>query len=223
MWKKAVVLAMIFCLALIPVAFAAGSETTQSVLTPKDGLQYQVKLLFEKVRLGFSFGPAAKARMYTNMADERLKELEALQASDPEALKQKLLEQHDKMVAKAQTIIDTKANLPQDIINRVVESQAKAVERATQEAANAKDPDIAQKRLAYVKAKQELMLANVEKNAPQIAEKMIARAQTVLDNTASVRARIENGEGLQVVKERMQQRLEQVKQHRQQWLKNHPK
>lgn len=223
MWKKAVVLAMMFCLALSPVAFAAGSETTQSVLTPKDGLQYQVKLLFEKMRLGFSFGPAAKARMYTNMADERLKELEALQASDPEALKQKLLEQHDKMVAKAQTIIDTKANLPQDIINRVVESQAKAVERATQEAANAKDPNIAQKRLAYVKAKQELMLANVEKNAPQIAEKMIARAQAVLDNTASVRARIENGEGLQVVKERMQQRLEQVKQRRQQWLKNHPK
>lgn len=223
MWKKVVVFAMMFCMVLSPVAFAAGNGTTQSVLTPKDGVQYQAKLLFEKVRLAFAFGPAAKARMFTNLADERFKELEALQASDPEALKAKLLEQHDKMVAKAQSIIDSKANLPQDIINRVIESQAKAVERATQEAANAKDPDIAQKRLAYVKAKQELMLANVEKNAPQIAEKMIARAQTVLDNAASVRARIENGEGLQVVKERMQQRMEQAKQHRAEWLKNHPK
>lgn len=223
MWRKALVFAVMFCLMLSPVAFAAGDETTGNVLTPKDGLLYQGKLMVERVRLGFSFGPAAKARMYTNFADERLKELEALQASDPEALKEKLLAEHDKMVAKAQSIIDNKANLPQDIINRVVESQAKAVERATQEAANAKDPAIAEKRLAYIKAKQELMLANVEKNAPQMAEKMIARAQSVLDNAANVRARIENGEGLQVVKERMQARLEQAKQRRQQWLDNHTK
>lgn len=215
MWKKAAALTIALALAISPAAFAADDLSADTVGTLPAALRQPAQLLAKQLRPAAASGPGLKARMQEEWFGGRLHELEELQASDPEALKAKLLERHDQLVAEAQKVVDNQANLAQQIIDRAVAEQTKAVERATEAAASAKDADLAAKRLAFVKARQELLVAEAKQHAPEIAARMLERAQQVLDNAAGIRSRIENGEGLQVVKEQLQQQRELAKQRRQ--------
>lgn len=217
-WKKALVIALLLCLALSQVAFAAEDE--KSVITPQHGIRYQAKLLFERVRLGFTLNPVRKAMLLANQAGERLRELEALQETDPEAVKEKLLAAHDQAVARAEQILANRDNLPEDIITKLTENQAKALELATQAAAEAKDPEIAEKRLNLLKARQELTMAAVTKNAEQIAQRTLERAEQVIASADQVRERIQAGEGLEMLRARLQRWKEQAQQRREQFLRN---
>lgn len=200
MWKKTLTLAMACGLLFSQAAFAAEPEA--GAVTK--GLSPRLERAVEMVGKGMPHLPRARTEQSTKPFG--LRELEELQQSDPEALKSKLLEAHTEMVARAQEIVDHKDTLAQEIIDRTVEHQAKALEQATKTASEATDQELAQKRLAVLKARQELMLASVTKNAQQMAGEILAHAEQVLANASSVRTRIENGEGLEVAKEWRQER-----------------
>lgn len=220
MWKKAVTLAMVLGLSISSAAFAAEDQTADSALTARDEGLFQTAGSTISTRPGLSPRPQAATRRLANPARERMRELEELQTSDPEALKAKLLEEHAQMIARAQEIIDQRADLAQEIVDRALENQAKALKAATEAATKAADQELAQKRLELVKARQELMVTKVKKNAEQIADQMISRAEELLANSDSVKSRIENGEGLAVVKEWQQKWTRQAKHDRQQSMPN---
>ncbi len=204
MWKKTLTLAMACCLLFSQAAFATGPATEwANAASERSALRLPSAGTVGKCLPHLR---RAKAEESAKPFGFRLRELEELQKSDPEALKSKLLEAHTKMVARAQEIVDHKDTLAQEIIDRTVETQTKALEQATKAAAAATDQQLAQKRLEFIKAKQELVLASVTKNAQEMADEMIAHAERVLANASTVRTRIENGEGLDVAKEWRQER-----------------
>jgi len=203
MWKKTLTLAVACGLLFSQAAFAAEPEAGAAAAR---GLSPRLERAAKMVGKGMPHLPRAGVDQSAKPFGLRLRELEELQQSDPEALKSKLLEAHTEMVARAQEIVDRKDTLAQEIIDRAVEHQTKMLEQATKAASAATDQELAQKRLAVVKARQELMLASVTKNAQQMADEMLTHAEQVLANAASVRNRIENGEGLEVAKEWRQER-----------------
>jgi hypothetical protein len=213
--KKVVLMSIIFCL-VAQTALAAGP----TVVTPQQPWRYALKTFAEGLRVRVTVNPVRKVAMLLRFADERMKELEALSESDPEAFMEKVLARHDQMVERAQTIISNKDNLPEQIVADLVAAQLKALEVATEMAKDAKDPAIAEKRLSMLKARQELTLAMIEKNAEKIAENQIRLAETVLNNAAETRSRIEQGEGLEVIKERHAQIMRRAQERRDAWLKN---
>lgn len=219
MFKKVLLLAVVLCL-VGQVALAAGEDT--NVITPRQPFRYVMKTFFEGVRERFTLNHERRAALFLEHAEERVKELEALAEEDPEALKEKLLARHDALVAKAQEIVTNKENLPDTIVSRMVETQLKVMEMAQERFAEAEDQELAQKRLALLQAKQELVLATVEKNAEKMAEHLIGRAEQMLSNATDVRARIEAGEGIEVVKERQKGIIHQVRERRQKWLDRKP-
>lgn len=215
--KKVLMFVAIFCL-VAQGAMAAG-PMQKGVVTPNQPVRYTMKLFFEGVREKLAVNPEKKVGLMLRHAGERLKELEALAETDPEALKEKLLARHDAIVKRAEEIVANKASLPETIVTRLAESQVKALEIATEKAKGATDPEIAEKRLNALKARQELALATVEKNAEKIAGEMIKRAEAVLSNSAELRARIEKGEGLEVIKERHAERMQKAKERRENFKK----
>jgi hypothetical protein len=148
--------------------------------------------------------PHAGRRPRMDQVKKSSLELRQLEQMEPELQKERLLEWHESRVQRAQEILSLRERLPEMIIARVAERHAQAVKRAT--AADAKDKEIARKRLALVKARRALANAWVKKNASRIAQQMILGAEEVLANADQVRERIERGEGLQVLREINQQR-----------------
>lgn len=211
--KKVLMLVLVFCL-VAQGAMAAG-PMKKGIVTPNQPVRYAMKMFAEGVRETLALNPEKKVGLMIRHAGERLKELEALAESDPEALKEKLLARHDAIVKRAEEIVANKANLPETIVTRLAESQIKALELATEKAKSAVNPAIAEKRLNLLKARQELAMAMVEQNAEKIAEDMIKRAEMVLENSTDIRARIEKGEGLQIIRERQAERMKQAMERRQ--------
>lgn len=150
-----------------------------------------------------------------DQARERFAKCQELAETDPAALKARMLERHDAMVARAQETLANKANLPAKIVADLKAAQARILAEATERAQSATDQAAAAKRLAALQERQARVLAATEKNAAQIAERMIKHAETVLANAAEIRARIEAGEGLDIIREHMQRRMEQMLQRRQ--------
>ena len=200
MLKKVLVFAVLFCL-VAQGALAASGEGDIQLVTPNQPLRYALKTLVEGVKERLTFNLEHKAGLFLEHAGERLKEFEALTEQDLETVKANLLERHDALVAKAEEIIANKDNLPEYIKAKAVESQVKALELAQQRAAEVEDQELAAKWLDMVKARQEYMLAHIEKNADQMAERILERAQATLSNAAEIRTRIENAESLEAIRE----------------------
>jgi hypothetical protein len=148
-------------------------------------------------------------------AKERFVKCKELAETDPEALKARMLERHDAMVARAQEVLANKANLPAKIVADLKAAQARILAEATERAKGATDQAAAAQRLAALQERQARILAATEKNAAQIAERMVKHAEAVLENAAEIRARIEAGEGLDIIRENMQRRIGQMRQSRQ--------
>ena len=200
MFKKILVFTMLFCLVAQGAVAASGEGDTQLV-TPNQPIRYALKTMVEGVKERFTFNLEHKAGLFLEHAGERLKEFEALTEEDLETLKAKLLERHDALVAKAEEIIANKDNLPEYIKTQAVESQVKALELAQERAAKAEDQELAAKWLNMVKAKQEYMIAHIEKNADKMAENMLKRAEATLSNADEVRTKIGAAENIEALRE----------------------
>ena len=200
MFKKILVFTMLFCL-VAQGALAASGEGDTHLVTPKQPIRYALKTMVEGVKERFTFNPVHKAGLFLEHASERLKELEALTEEDLETIKARLFERHDILVAKAEEIIANKDNLPEYIKAKAIESQVKALELAQERAAGVEDQELAAKWLNMVKAKQEYMLAHIEKNADKMAENMLERAEATLSNADEVRTKIGAAENLEALRE----------------------
>jgi hypothetical protein len=200
MFKKILVLTVLFCL-LAQGAVAASGEGDVQLVTPNQPIRYALKTMLEGVRERFTFNREHKAGLFLEHAGERLKEFEALTEEDLETLKARLLERHDALVAKAEEIIANKDNLPEYLKAKAVESQVKALELAQERAAKAEDQELAAKWLNMVKAKQECMVAHIEKNADKMAENTLKRAEATLSNAAEVRTKIGAAENFEALRE----------------------
>ena len=202
--KRVLLLVLVFVLAA-QVAAAAGPQAQG----PRPGVGNIMRHYFGEMRAGLNAPPqAGQPRQRMRQAKENLADLEALAQSDPAALAARMLERHDAMVARAQALIANKANLPAQIVTDLKAAQARVLAQATEQAKNAANQETATKRLAALQARQARILAAVEKNAAQMAEHMITRAEAILENAPAIRARIEAGEGLAIIRERLQQRIQ---------------
>ncbi|MDP3488392.1 MAG: DUF5667 domain-containing protein [Bacillota bacterium] len=200
MFKKILVFVVLFCL-VAQGALAASGEGDTKLVTPNQPVRYALKTLGEGVKERLTLNLERKAGLYLDHAGERLKEFEALTQEDFETLKEKLLERHDALVNKAEEIIANKDNLPAYIKAKAVESQVKALELAQERAAKAEDQELAAKWLNKVKAKQEHMIAHIEKNADKMAENMLKRAEATLSNAAEIRTKIGAAENIEALRE----------------------
>ncbi|MGI6358797.1 MAG: hypothetical protein ACOX2K_08930 [Bacillota bacterium] len=199
MWRKVAVLMTILGLLLAPAARASHARGRE---IDNHG-RLHISVPAGHTRIGV-MRPHAGRRPRMDQVKKSSLELRQLEQMEPELQKERLLEWHESRVQRAQEILSLRERLPEMIIARVAERHAQAVKRAT--AADAKDKEIARKRLALVKARRALANAWVKKNASRIAQQMILGAEEVLANADQVRERIERGEGLQVLREINQQR-----------------
>ena len=197
MVKKALALTAVLML-LAPLAVASGPQ----------GLRLPVGQERRAAGLRPNFAKAQAEGVFKQEGTKPA-DLLALAESDPAALKEKMLARHDAMVKQAEELIANKAGLPEKIAADLLAAQARAQALATERAKEAKNPALAEKRLANLSERQAKMSGQVEEHAEQIAERMIARANQVLANAAAIRERIEKGEGLAVLEELREKRQEQ--------------
>ena len=204
--KKVLLLVLVFVL-VAQVAVAAGPQAQG----PRQGVGNIMRHYFGEMRAGLNVPPqAGQPRQRVRQAKERLEDLVALAQADPAALAARMLERHDAMVARAQALIANKANLPAQIVADLKAAQAQVLTQATEQAKNAANQETAAKRLAALQARQARILAAVEKNAVQMAEHMITRAEAMLENAPAIRARIEAGEGLAVIREHRERLVQRI-------------
>ena len=202
--KRVLLLVLVFVL-VAQVAVAAGPQAQG----PRPGALNIMRHYFGEMRAGLNVLPqAGQPRQRIRQAKERLEDLEALAQADPAALAARLLERHDAMVARAQALIANKANLPAQIVADLKAAQARVLAHTTEQAKNAANQENAAKRLVALQARQARILAAVEKHAAQIARHLIARAEAILANAPDLHARIVAGEGLAVIRERLEQRIQ---------------
>lgn len=210
MMKKVLLLAVAFTL-VAQVALAAGPQQGG----PNPGVGNIMRHYFGEMRQGLNVGPKMAANQRRiNQAKECQEDLEALAQADPAALAARMLERHDAMVARAQELIANQATLAARIVADLKAAQTRVMAHATEQAKNAKDPAVAARRLAALQTRQTRVLAAVEKNAVQMAERMIDRAEAILANAPTIRARIEAGEGLAIIRENQQRRRQQMRQNK---------
>lgn len=195
MVKKALALTAILML-LAPLAVAAGPG---GVKMPP-GMQRRNAVAPPNV---------VRAERVLKQADTKFAELTALAQNDPAALKEKLLARHDALVMQAEELLANQASLPAKIATDLAAAQARALALATERAKEAKNPELAEKRLAQLKERQERTASHIAKHAEQIAARQVAHATQVLANAAAIRERIEKGEGLAVIEELREKRQEQ--------------
>jgi len=211
------ILLLVVVLALAAQVAAAATPQPQA---PRPGAGNGMGLGFGQIRAGLNAPPQAgqlrkRVGQAADQAKERFAKCKELAETDPEALKARMLERHDAMVARAEETLANKANLPAKIVADLKAAQARILAEATERAKSATDQEAAAKRLAALQERQARVLAATEKNAAQIAERMIKHAETVLANAAEIRARIEAGEGLDIIRENAQRRIGQMRQRRQ--------
>lgn len=144
-----------------------------------------------------------------------LRQMEELNQSDPAACTQELLRRHEQMVKKATEVVRKKDTLPQEILTSLERRQAEALQRFEERLRREEtDEETIARKLERFRAKQAEKKAAVQQNVDEIAARMLQRARKILEEEDQVRARIEAGQGLELLKERLRQTRQQEKERR---------